>query len=126
MSREYPYASAGTLNFNSYLTSGGTGYFVMYFTDLSAAQDYGFTGAIIVNDASGNPIQGTITGASVDFTFDYTGNVQGGRTGGTNADVTLVCGNAGTAKPVVVTGTITQSKAVTFVATAEQDRAYLI
>jgi len=126
VSREYPYASAGTLNFNSYLTSGGTGYFVMYFTDLSAAQDYGFTGAIIVNDASGNPIQGTITGASVDFTFDYTGNVQGGRTGGTNADVTLVCGNAGTAKPVVVTGTITQSKAVTFVATAEQDRAYLI
>ena len=125
VSREYPYASAGTMNYNSYLTSGGTGYYVMYFTDLAGSNDYGFTGAIIVNNASGNPIQGTITGASIDFTFDYTGNVQGGRTGGTNADVTLVAGNAGSAKPVVVTGTITQSKAVTLVATAEQDRAYL-
>jgi len=125
VSREYPYASAGTMNFNSYLTSGGTGYYVMYFTDLSGSSDYGYTGAIIVNNASGNPIQGTITGASIDFTFDYTGNTQGGRTGGTPADVTLVAGNASNAKPVVVTGTITQSKGVTFVATAEQDRAYL-
>lgn len=124
--REYPYVSAGNMNFNSYLTSGGTGYYRMYFTDLSGDFDYGKADAITVNDASGNPIAGTISAASISFTFDYTGNVQGGRTPDSDAPVTLVCGNAGSAKPVVVIGIITESKAVTFVATAEQDRAYLV
>lgn len=124
-SREYPYVSAGTMNFNSYLTSGGTGYYRMYFTDLAGDYDYGKADAITVNDASGNPIAGTIGQASISFTFDYTGNNQGSRTPGTPAPVTLVCGNAGSAKPVVVTGTIEQSKSVTLVATAEQDRAYI-
>ena len=125
VTREYPYASAGVLNFNSYLTSGGTGYYRMYFTDLAGALDYGLTGAITVNDADGNPIQGTISSGSISFTFDYTGNTQGGRSGDTDAAVTLVAGNAGSAKPVVATGTITESKAISITATAEQDRAYL-
>jgi hypothetical protein len=125
-SREYPYASAGTLNFNAALTSGGTGYYRMYFTDLAGDFDYGKVDAITVNDKDGNPIQGTITGATIDFTFDYTGNVQGGRTGGTDAPITVVAGNAGSAKPVVATGTITQSKSIVVTLTAETDRAYLV
>lgn len=126
-SREYPYASAGTLNFNSFLTSGSAGYYRMYFTDptVGAGDAYGESGAITVNDKDGNPIAGTINSSSIAFTFDYTGNVQGGRTGNTNAEITLVAGNKGYAKPVVVTGTITASKTISFSATAEQDRAYV-
>lgn len=52
----------------------------MYFTDLAGSADYGLTGAITVNDAAGSPIQGTISGSSIAFTFDYDGNVQGSRT----------------------------------------------
>lgn len=125
-SREYPYASAGTLNFNAALTSGGTGYYRMYFTSLpGAGDDYGESGAVTVNDKDGNPITGTISGSSISFTFDYSNNVQGGRTAGTNAAVTVVAGNAGSAKPVVATGTITQSKAISITLTAETDRAYI-
>lgn len=125
-SREYPYASAGTLSFNSFLTAGGTGYYRMYFTALpGASDDYGESGAVTVNDKDGVPIAGTISGASLSFSFDYSGNVQGGRTGSTNAAVTIVAGNAGSAKPVVATGTISQSKAISFTLTAEQDRGYL-
>jgi hypothetical protein len=125
--REYPYSSAGTLNFNSFLTNGGTGYYRMYFDTLpGAGNDYGESGAVTVNDKDGNPITGTISGASIGFTFDYTNNAQGGRTPNTTADIVLVCGNAGEAKPVVVTGTITASKAISFTATAEKDRAYLV
>ncbi len=123
--REYPYASAGYLNFNSFLTSGSTGYYRMYFTDLPGDLDYGKDGAVTVDNASGVDIQGTITSGAIAFTFDYTGNVQGGRTGGTEAAVTIVAGNAGMAKPVVATGTITASKALSFTLTAEQDRGYI-
>lgn len=124
--RTYPYAAAGTLNFNSFLTAGGTGYFRMYFTTLpGASNDYGESGAVTVNDKDGNPITGAITGAAISFSFDYDGNVQGGRTAGTDAAVTIVAGNAGSAKPVVATGTISRSKGLSFTLTAEQDRGYL-
>jgi hypothetical protein len=125
--REYPYSSAGNLNFNSFLTSGGTGYYRMYFDTLpGASNDYGESGAVTVNDKDGNPIQGAISGASVSFTFDYTNNSQGGRTPNTNAAIVVVAGNAGQAKPVVATGTITASKAISITLTAEKDRAYIV
>jgi hypothetical protein len=121
--RDYPYASAGTINSNANLTNSGTGYYRMYFTT-NPAGNYGTTTAVTVNDASGSPIFGTITGASIAFTFDYTGNTQGGRSGAVDAAVTLVAGNASKAKPVVVTGILNASKSITISAVAETDRAY--
>lgn len=123
--RTYPYAAAGTLNANAVLVSGGTGFYRMYFTDLAGSNDYGLTGAITVNDKDGNPIQGTISGASIAFTFDYDGNVQGSRTPGTDANVTIVAGNPGSAKPVVATGVLSRSKSISISLVAEQDRAYV-
>ena len=125
--RTYPFSSAGFLNFNSNLTSGGTGYYKLYFTTLpGASNDYGESGAVVVDDASAADIAGTISSGSIAFTFDYDGNVQGGRTAGTDAAVTLVCGNPGVAKPVVVQGTINRSKTITLTATAEADPSYLV
>lgn len=121
-----PYTAAGTLNFNSYLTTGGTGYYRMYFTDLAGDIDYGKDGALTVKDASGADIAGVITGSSIAFTFAYDSNVQGGRTSGTDASVTVVAGNPGSAKPVVATYTITKSVGQGITLTAEQDRAYLV
>lgn len=121
--RDYPFSSAGSINSNANLTSAGTGYYRMYFTT-NPAGNYGTATAVTVNDALGNPIAGTITGAAIAFTFDYTGNVQGGRAGGVDAAVTLVAGNASKAKPVVVTGLLSASKAISISATAETDRAY--
>jgi hypothetical protein len=123
-SREYPYASAGNLNFNAFLTSGGAGYYRMYFTT-NPTGNYGTANAVTVNDKDGNPIFGTISGGVISFNFDYTGNVQGGRTPDEDADVTIVAGNAGFAKPVVATGVISESKAISITLTAEQDRGYI-
>lgn len=122
----YPYASAGTLEFNAVLR-GSPGYYRMYFTTLpGAGDDYGESSAVTVNDKDGVPIAGTIPGGgSVAFSFDYDGNVQGSRTAGQNAAVTIVAGRAGSAKPVVTTATITKSKGITISLVAEQDRAYL-
>lgn len=123
--RNYPYAAAGTLNANAVLVSGGTGFYRMFFTDLAGVNDYGLTGAITVNDKNGNPIQGTISGSSIAFTFDYDGNTQGSRTPGTDANVTIVAGNPGSAKPVVATGVLSRSKSISISLVAEQDRAYV-
>lgn len=129
--RFYPYQAAGTMNFNSFLTSGSTGYYVMYFANDDAGdntgRDYGTATAIVVNDASGTPISGTITAASIPFSYDFTNNDQRGTASkGIAAPVVLVAGNKGVAKPVVVTGTsITASKTISLTATAEQDRAYV-
>lgn len=98
----------------------------MYFTDLAGAADYGLTGAITVQNASAADIQGTISGSSIPFTFAYDSNVQGGRTAGTDAMVTVVAGNAGSAKPVVTNYTITRATGQNITLTAEQDRAYLV
>jgi hypothetical protein len=128
--RSYPYASAGTLNFNSSLTSGGTGYYRMYFANDDAGDnsgdDYGTATAITVNDKDGSPITGTISGSSISFTYDYDGNTQRGTgSNGDDAPIVVVAGNAGSAKPVVATGTINRSKSISITLTAETDRAYI-
>lgn len=123
ITRDYPYASAGTLNSNSNLTAGGTGYYRMYFTT-NPAGNYGTATAVTVNDALGTPVTGVVSGSSVNFSFDYSSNTQGGRAAGTDAAVTVVAGNPGVAKPVVATGLITASKAISISLVAETDRAY--
>jgi hypothetical protein len=121
VARVYPYSSAGTITFNTPLTTGGAGYYVMYFDNGT----YGTANAVTVNDKNGTPIQGTITSGSLSFTFDYSNNNQGGRTAGTDAQIVIVAGNKGNAKPVVVKGVIGQAKGITFTCTAETDRAYI-
>ncbi len=128
--RTYAYTAAGTLNFSTNLTTGGAGYYRMYFTNDdagdNAGDDYGTSGAITVNDASSAAITGTISGSSISFTYDYDANVQrGAASAGDDAPVTIVAGNAGYAKPVVATGTISRSKGISITLTAETDRAYI-
>ena len=128
--RSYNYAAAGTINFNSFLQTSSTGYYRMYITDsVTGSDDYGTATAITLNDKDGNPITGTIDAASKNFTFAYDTNTQGGRSvftsPGGDVGVTIVAGNKGFAKPVVVTGTITRSKGISFSLVAEQDRAYV-
>jgi len=112
-----------TLNFDAALQAGGTGYYRLYFASTPAG-DYGTADAVTVNDALGNAVRGTISGSSVSFAFDYDGNNQGGRTPGTNASVVLVCGNSGSAKVTVVTGTITNSTVVVISAISSADPGY--
>lgn len=123
--RTYPYSSAGTLSFNTPLQGAGS-YYRMFFTTLPWAwNDWWEAGAVTVNDKDWLPITGTISGSTVSFTFDYDGNVQGWRTAGTDAAVTIVAGRPWSAKPVVATGTITRAKGISISLVAEADRAYL-
>lgn len=123
-----PYTAAGSLTFNSFLTLSGNGYYRMYFSDFTGALtgfNYGSPGAVTVLDSSSSPIAGTINASSIPFTYSYDTNTQSGRTAAANVGVTIVAGNAGFAKPVVATTTITRSVGQSISLVAEQDRAYL-
>jgi hypothetical protein len=124
--REYPFASAGTLNFSANMVGG---WYVLYYSDLSATNDWGTSDAVIVRDKTNTNISGTIASVSQAFNYDYTNQTEGGlRTGGTDTAVTLVAGKSGSAKPVVVAtnaaGGLTASKSISITATAETDRAF--
>lgn len=124
--RIFPFASAGNLNFNTPLTAGGTGNYTMYYQTTPVGDDYGEAAAIIVKNKDGVDINGTISGSSIPFSFDWSGNVQGGYAGSTPRNVVLVWGNPGSAKPGVSFGTITQSKSITISAVAETDPSYVV
>ncbi len=124
VTRTYPYSAAGTMTFNSVLVGAGSSYRLMFTAPPGAGNDYGESGAITVNDASGTPIAGTISSGSISFTYDYDGNTQGGATPGTDRAVTLIGVKPGTGKFAVATGTLTKSKAISLSLVAEQDRVY--
>lgn len=123
--RTNPYTAAGTMNFNSVLVGAGSSYRLMYSAPAGAGNDYGEAGAITVNDATATPITGTISAASIGFSFDYDGDSEGG-TAGTDKAVTLIGIKPGTGKFAVATGTLSRSKGISLSLVAETDRVYAV
>ncbi len=122
--RTNPYVAAGTIFCNSPLVGAGSSYRLMFSAPPGAGNDYGESGAVTVNNASGTPITGTISATSFTFDYDYDGNTQGGFSAGTDRPVTLIGIRPGSGKFVVATGTLTRSKAISLSLVAEVDRVY--
>ena len=80
--------------------------------------------AIIVDDNDGIDITGAIGGASIAFTFDYDGNIQGGRTAATDAPILLRAIGLETAQFVEATGTITRATGLGFSLVAALERNF--
>jgi len=130
----FPFVAAGTLQFNTNLTSDTDAIYKVFFTNDdtgdNTGRDFGTQDAIIINDNSGNPITGSVDGtASIAFDYDYEGNIQRGSdsTGslgtGTIVPFTGVALGLNTAQYVVTTGTIIRSTAnsINFVAALERN-----
>lgn len=123
--RQYPYSANLILSFNSNLVSDGAAKYWVYFTTLpGAGNDWGEAGATLVKNASSADITGTVTTSPVTFTFDYDGNVQGGRTAATDADVTVIAIGLNTGQYVRATGTIQRSKSNAIALVAPLERNY--
>lgn len=80
--------------------------------------------AIIVQDNTDVDITGTIVSSPVSFDFDYDGNVQGGRTAGTDAVITIRAIGLESAQFVETTGTITRAVGLAFSVVAALERNY--
>lgn len=121
--RTFPYVAAGTIQFNDNLKNDPDAYYWVFFTSANG-NAFDSPNAIIINDNSGFPITGSCYNiSSKQFDFDYDGNVQGGRTSGTDADYTAVAIGLSTGQYVTTTGTITQSTAniISYVAALERN-----
>lgn len=121
--REYPFISAGTIVFNPTLVDDADAEFTMYFTT-NPAGDFDTVNAVIVQNADDVDIKAeTITG-DVDFTFDYDNNVQGGRTAGTDAAVTIIAIGLSGAQWIAAAFTITKVTGLSFPVNAALERNY--
>lgn len=124
------FVAAGTISFNTNLQADGSAEYVMFFTNDDAGdntgRDYGTPTAIIVDNADDVDIAGNVSGApSVQFTYDYDGNIQrGGASAGVDAPVTIVAIGLVTAQFVLVSGTIARSKSNNFSLVSALERNY--
>lgn len=118
--RTFPFVSAGEINFNANLQNDTDAVYWVFF-----ASGYGTTDALIVEDNDGVPITGNISGQpSTSFTFDYDGNVQGGRTPGTDANVVIVAIGLQTAQFVSINATIGRAVGQQFSLVSNLERNY--
>jgi hypothetical protein len=123
--RTYPFVAAGNLQLNANLVSDGNAKYWMFFTTLpGAGNDFGESGAVIVQDSLGVDITGTVVGGTVPWTFNYDSNNQGGRTPGTDAAVTVVAIGLTTGQYVSTTATITRSTGQNISLVASLERNY--
>jgi hypothetical protein len=111
------------MSFNSVLVGAGSSYRLMYTAPAGAGNDYGEAGAITVKNASGTPITGTISSATIGFDFDYDNDTEGGAAG-TDKAVTLIGIRPNSSKFAVATGVLSRSKGISLSLVGEQDRAY--
>lgn len=118
--RTFPFLASGTITFNANLTNDSSAIYRMFFTS-----GFNTGSAILVDDNSGTDISGNVSGAtSVSWDFDYDNNVQGGRTAGTDANVTIIAIGLNTAQYVSATATITRATGQNFSLVAPLERNY--
>ncbi len=110
-SRTYPFVAVLTLNFGANLIADVNAKYWVYFSTLPGSNnDFNQSGATVVNDNSLDPMTGNISGQqSIQLTFNYDSNVQGGRTAATDADVTVVGIGLSNGQYVKTTTTIERS-----------------
>ena len=122
--RTFPFVSAGTLSFNVNLQNDASASYWVFFTT-NPAGNYGSDNALLVKDNSGADITGLVSAnATIAFDFDYDGNVQGGRTAGADAAVTVVAIGLDTGQYVKTTAVIGRSVGQNISLVASLERNY--
>jgi hypothetical protein len=125
-SRTFPFVATLTINFGANLVADTNAKYWVYFTTLpGAGNDFGESGAVLVQDHEGNNMNGNVSGqSSITLTFDYDNNVQGGRTAATDASVTAVAIGLSTGQYVKATGLIERSTSNVISLVAALERNY--
>lgn len=124
--RSFPFVAILTLNFGSNLVSDASAKYWVYFTTLPGLNnDFNEPGALLVEDNNANNMTGNVSSQqSVQLTFNYDGNIQGGRTPATDAQITVVGIGLNTGQYVKASGNIERSTTNTVSLVAALERNY--
>lgn len=124
--RTFPFVASITFQFGPNLVADPDAKYWVYFTESPGdGNNFGETGAIIVNDNNGLGMSGTIGGnASISKTYNFDSNTQGGRTPGTVASITAVAIGLQTAQYMRVSGSIERSTTNTLSLATSLERNY--
>ncbi len=128
--RTFPYVATLILSIGDNLKNDADAIYRVFFTNDdagdNAGDDYGTSGAIIVNDATATPMSGTVSGSStITLSYDYDGNIQrGAASAGVDAPITVVGIGLSTGQFVSTTGTIARSTSNTVSLVAPLERNY--
>jgi hypothetical protein len=127
--RNFPFVAALTVNFGTNLQDDQYSKYWVFFTT-NPGGNFGTADAIIVDDADNNDMAGDVNPAwptkrqFVSHTFNYDSNVQGGRTAGQDAGITVVGIGLTTSQYVLATGNIGRSVANSVTLTSSLERNY--
>jgi hypothetical protein len=127
----FPFTASLTLEFGTNLVNDSDAVYRVFFTNDDAGDnlgnDFGTANAVLVDNASGVDMSGTVGGAtSVSLTYDYDGNVQrGSGSAGVDAPITVVAIGLATGQYVSATGTIARSTANVVSLVAPLERNYV-
>lgn len=88
-------------------------------------QPFDTASAIIVDDNGGTDIDGQVSQTTIGFDFNYDGNIQGGRTSGTDAPIVVVAQGLNDSEWIFGEFTITRTTGLNFPVNAPDERTYL-
>lgn len=124
--RTFPFVAALTINFGDNLVNDAAAKYWIYFTTTPDGYDFGEADGLLVQDGDDADMTGDIDGnSSIQKSFAYDTNEQGGRTAGTNANITAVGIGLSTGQYVKATGTIARSTSNVVSLVAALERNYL-
>jgi hypothetical protein len=122
--RTFPYTSSLTINFGDNLKNDTDAIYSVFFTT-NPSGNFGTDNAVVVDDADDADMSGSVGGSdSVQLTFAYDTNNQGGRTPATDAAITVVGIGLETGQYVKATGTIQRSNSNSVSLVAPLERNY--
>lgn len=118
-----------TLSFGDNLVNDPDSIYGVFFTNDDAGSnlgyDFGTQNAIVMNDASSAPMTGSVSGATIQHTYDFDNNVQRGPgSNGTSVPITVAALGLSTGQYVFSSGTLNSSLAVTISLAAALERNY--
>lgn len=126
--KTYPFNVQVNIAVSDAWRNDANGWYQCMFVDGAGNEDFGTATAIIVNDASGNPVVGTSADAlgstgsyRISFSFDYDGNTQAGLSAGIDKTLVFLAEGDGGAQAVDVEFIIVRQATITASAQAEAE-----
>lgn len=114
--KTYPFFPEVQITVGAPAIADTNAWYHLFYLDGASAADFDTTGAVTVNDSTGNPVKGNVAtdevGGKIIFAYDYDGNTQAGLSAGIDKDIIVQVEGDGGAAQAITAFTITRSTVV--------------